>query len=186
MKCLIVGLGNPGPEYELTRHNVGFRVADALQALNKGTPFKLERYGWLSEYTQKGQSIYVLKPNTFMNLSGMAVRYWLQTLKLPKEQLLVVTDDLSISFGKLRIKPKGSGGGHNGLGSIETLLATTEYPRLRFGIGDDFTKGKQIDYVLGRFSANEEAELPLLIEKAVKGIEIFGGVGLEQAMNVTN
>lgn len=186
MKCLIVGLGNPGPEYELTRHNIGFRVIDALQSTHNGTPFKLERYGWVSEYSQRGQSVHLLKPNTFMNLSGMAVRYWLQALKLKSDQLLIVTDDLSLPFGKLRLKPKGSGGGHNGLGSIETLLASVEYPRLRFGIGNDFAKGKQVEYVLSRFNANEEADLPGLIEKASKGIELFSTQGLAPAMNATN
>ena len=149
MKYLITGLGNIGPEYWGTRHNIGFRVVNAL-AEDAGAPFTEERYGAVARMRVKNCELILLKPNTFMNLSGNAVRYWLQKENIPVENLLVVVDDLALPFGTLRLKPKGSDAGHNGLKNIQQLLGTQEYCRLRFGIGSDFPRGGQIDYVLGK------------------------------------
>ena len=147
MKYLIVGLGNPGPKYELTRHNIGFLTLDRL-AGQKGEVFEVSRLAEVSSVKHKGRTLYLIKPTTFMNLSGKAVNYWLQELKIPKENLLVLTDDIALPFGTLRMRAKGSSAGHNGLKNIEQLTGGQNYPRLRMGVGDDFHKGQQVDYVL--------------------------------------
>jgi PTH1 family peptidyl-tRNA hydrolase len=186
MQYLIVGLGNIGPQYELTRHNIGFLVLDHLASTLKAESFKLDKQAYYARASYKGRILNFIKPTTYMNLSGKAVRYWMQHLKIPRENILVITDDIAIPFGTLRMKGKGSGGGHNGLGNIQETLGTTDYPRLRFGVGDDFPKGRQVDYVLGNFSPAEMAELPLLMDKAVQGVLSFCTVGLERSMNVVN
>ena len=185
MKYLIAGLGNIGPEYELTRHNVGFLILDRL-ADKHNLMFGSGRLAFSAELKYKGRSIYLIKPTTFMNLSGKAVNYWMKDLKIPKENLLVVTDDLALPFGKLRMKAKGSNGGHNGLGNIQEVLGTDEYPRLRFGVGSDFPKGRQVDYVLSNFAKDEFNFLPEYLDKACEGILSFCTIGLERTMNVVN
>jgi peptidyl-tRNA hydrolase, PTH1 family len=185
MKYLIAGLGNIGPEYELTRHNVGFLVLDRL-ADKHGLRFDSGRLAFHAELKYKSRSIYLIKPTTFMNLSGKAINYWLKDLKIPKENLLVVTDDLALPFGKLRMKAKGSNGGHNGLGNIQEVLGTDEYARLRFGVGSDFSKGRQVDYVLSNFTKEEMDWLPQHMDKACEGIMSFCTVGLPLTMNVVN
>ncbi|MES2387386.1 MAG: aminoacyl-tRNA hydrolase [Bacteroidota bacterium] len=182
MKYLIAGLGNIGPEYQLTRHNIGFLVLDRLAELHGGT-FKPDRYSFIAEIKVQGRTLVLSKPTTFMNLSGNAVRYWLQAEKIPTENLLVVTDDLNLPYGKLRIRPKGSAGGHNGLTHIQQTLATENYARLRFGIGAEFSKGRQVDYVLSNFSKDEMAGLSLLIDKVCELIITFALRGTEAAMN---
>lgn len=184
MKYLITGLGNPGPEYELTRHNIGFLTLDHLAEKLGGT-FKQDRHGWVCEAKYKGRILVLLKPNTYMNLSGKAVNYWLQQLKLSPENLLVVTDDIALSYGKTRLKPKGSSGGHNGLENIEAGLGS-KYPRLRIGIGADFPKGRQSDFVLGKFEAVELKKLPKIMDKASDTILAFTTIGIERAMNQFN
>lgn len=183
MKYLIVGLGNPEPKYDLTRHNIGFLVADQVAGPEV---FKNEKLGQLTCVRHKGRQVYVLKPNTYMNLSGKAVRYWMNELKIPIENILVVTDDLNLPFGKIRMKAKGSSGGHNGLSNIEQLLVTSKYPRLRFGIGADFNKGKQVNYVLENFSKTEMATIEERISLAKDAILAFCTIGLERAMNQYN
>ncbi|MEM6298437.1 MAG: aminoacyl-tRNA hydrolase [Bacteroidota bacterium] len=185
MKFLITGLGNVGREYEDTRHNIGFEVVDVL-AKHKDAEFKLERHGAMTLIRHAGKQIYLLKPTTYMNLSGKAIRYWLQQLKIPVAQSLVIVDDLAIPFGKLRLRPKGSDAGHNGLKSIQQLLGTQNYPRLRFGIGDDFPKGKQVDFVLGEFSGEEQAQLPELTAKAGEMCLAFCTIGIEKTMGKYN
>jgi PTH1 family peptidyl-tRNA hydrolase len=185
MKYLIVGLGNPGPEYAKTRHNIGFQVLDAL-AEASGTVFGPARYGDRAELRHKGRTFILIKPTTFMNLSGKAVRYWSEQENIPLERTLVITDDLALPFGAIRIKPRGGAGGHNGLTSIIELMATEEFPRLRFGIGSDFSRGKQSDYVLGEWSAEEAKALPDRIELCGKAILQFGLLGIDQAMNGFN
>jgi PTH1 family peptidyl-tRNA hydrolase len=185
MKYLIAGLGNIGQEYENTRHNIGFRVVEAL-ATESGATWKSDRYGEVVEVRAKNKTLLLLKPNTYMNLSGKSVRYWLQQEKIPVENLLVVLDDLSLGFGRLRIKGKGSDGGHNGLKSLQELLGTTAYPRLRFGIGADFHQGQQVDYVLGEWSATEKEALPAAIKKSCEAIKSFALAGLERTMNQYN
>jgi PTH1 family peptidyl-tRNA hydrolase len=185
MKYLIAGLGNIGPEYELTRHNIGFLVLDRL-ADREGARFDTGRYAFTSEIKHKGRSLYLIKPTTFMNLSGKAVNYWLKELKIPLENLLVITDDIALPFGKLRMRGKGSSGGHNGLGSIQEALNTEVYARLRFGVGSEFSKGRQADYVLSNFSKEELEQLPERMDKAIEGIFSFTAVGLERTMNIVN
>jgi peptidyl-tRNA hydrolase, PTH1 family len=185
MKYLIVGLGNPGPEYADTRHNIGFQVLDALAGVSN-TVFSPARYGDLGEIRHKGRTFILIKPATFMNLSGKAVRYWMDQENIPAERLLVVTDDLALPFGTIRIKPRGSAGGHNGLTSIIELLGTQEFPRLRFGIGSDFPKGRQSDYVLGAWNEQERKTLQERIELASKAILQFGLLGVDGAMNNFN
>ena len=184
MKYLIVGLGNIGEEYWGTRHNVGFRVVNELVDAADAS-FREERYGAVARMRIKNAELVVLKPNTFMNLSGNAVRYWLQKEDLPISQLLIVGDDLSLPYGCLRMKPKGSHGGHNGLRSIEDLIGA-EYPRLRFGIGDDFSRGRQVDYVLSKFSEEELEKMPEFIKKAVEMIRSFCLAGINITMNGFN
>ncbi|BDD10198.1 peptidyl-tRNA hydrolase [Fulvitalea axinellae] len=185
MKHLIVGLGNIGPEYEETRHNVGFMTVDAI-AKEKGLEWSAERYAFKCEYKYKGRSIHMIKPTTFMNLSGKAVRHWMSVLKIQKSNVLVIVDDLAIPFGKLRMRAKGSSAGHNGLKNIEQLTGGQDYARLRFGIGDDFSKGKQIDFVLGEFSEDEKAGLPLLIDRSAKMIDGFCTAGIARTMSQYN
>jgi PTH1 family peptidyl-tRNA hydrolase len=185
MKYLIVGLGNPGPEYADTRHNIGFQALDALAGASS-VVFSPARYGDRSELRHKGRTFILIKPATFMNLSGKAVRYWMEQENIPAERMLVITDDLALPFGAIRIKPKGGAGGHNGLTSIIELLGTEEFPRLRFGIGSDFPKGRQSDYVLAPWSAEERKTLPDRIELASKAVLQFGLLGVESAMNNFN
>ena len=185
MKYLIVGLGNIGPEYAETRHNIGFMVLDYLAGKYEGK-FEIGRHAFTTEIKTKGRTFVLVKPTTYMNLSGKAVSHHLNANKLPVEQMLVITDDIAIPFGKIRMRVKGSAGGHNGLKHIEQTLGHNNYPRLRFGVGDEFHKGKQVDYVLSNFSNEEEAELQTLIEKAADAIIAFGTIGLERAMNQYN
>ena len=185
MKYLIVGLGNIGPEYLGTRHNIGFRVVNALVE-EAGVRFTEERYGAIARMRVKNCELVVLKPNTFMNLSGNAVRYWLQREHIPVENLLVVVDDLALPFGTLRLKPKGSDAGHNGLKNIQQLLGTQVYSRLRFGIGNNFPRGGQIDYVLGPFTPDELQLMPEKIKRAVEMVRSFCLAGVEITMNQYN
>ncbi|MEZ4739124.1 MAG: aminoacyl-tRNA hydrolase [Flavobacteriales bacterium] len=185
MKFLIVGLGNPGNEYAGTRHNIGFQVLDALAGASS-TVFSPARYGDRAEFKHKGRSFILIKPATFMNLSGKAVRYWMEQENIPVDRTLVITDDLALPFGALRIKPKGGAGGHNGLTSIIETLGTDEFPRLRFGIGSDFARGRQSEYVLGAWNEDERKGLPDRIELASKAIVQFGMLGVAQAMNNFN
>ncbi len=184
-KFLIVGLGNIGPKYVNTRHNIGFKVLDFLTEKEDLT-FESAKLGEVTTYKLKGRTFVLLKPNTFMNLSGKAVRYWLEKEKIPLENLLVVTDDLNLPFGTFRIKTKGSDGGHNGLKDIQNILNTTKYNRFRFGIGDTFSQGKQIDYVLGKWISEEEKLLPERLEKATEAIKSFGLAGITNTMNSFN
>ena len=183
---LFAGLGNPGPEYAFTRHNIGFMVADRLQSGLSAPDFKLLRHGFVTEGTWRGHRIVLLKPSTFMNLSGQAIRYWMQEEKVPIERLMVVTDDLALPFGKLRMRTKGSAGGHNGLKNIQEILATEEYARLRFGIGDDFSQGRQVDYVLSKFSPTQMTHMAERVEAAAKAMLDFAFLGAERAMNQHN
>lgn len=185
MKYLIAGLGNIGAEYQYTRHNIGFRVLDAL-AKASNIVFTDRRYGEVAELKVKGKTLILLKPSTYMNLSGNAVRYWLKEEKIPVENLLVVVDDLALPFGSLRLKGKGSDAGHNGLKNIQSVLGTQVYSRLRFGIGNEFSKGRQIDYVLGEFSDEEEKALPERLETADEIIKSFCLAGLQNTMNQYN
>lgn len=176
MKYLIVGLGNIGPEYKDTRHNIGFNIADEL-VKELGGSFSNSRLAYYAELSFKGKKLHVIKPTTFMNLSGKAVNYWMQELKIPIEQVLVIVDDLALPLGKLRLKLQGSSAGHNGLKSIEASCGGQGYPRLRFGIGDNFSKGRQIDFVLSTFDKEELPELPALISRSVALIQSFVTVG---------
>lgn len=184
-KFLIVGLGNIGAEYVNTRHNIGFKVVDFL-ARKEGLDFQTVKLGSLGEYKTKGRTILLLKPNTYMNLSGKAVQYWMEKEKIEKENVLIITDDLNLGFGTIRIKPKGSDGGHNGLKSIQQTLNTSEYPRFRFGISDDFKKGRQVDYVLGNWDQEEQAKLLERLELSSEIIKSFALSGLEQTMTSFN
>lgn len=184
-KNLIIGLGNPGAEYENTRHNIGFKILDAwAQASNFS--FESDRYGMRAETKWKGRPFVLIKPATYMNLSGKAVNYWLQQEKIQPQNLLVLTDDIALPFGKIRIKGKGSDGGHNGLKSIIQTLGNSNFPRLRFGVGDEFAKGKQVDYVLGEWSLAEEKLLGERIDLCIEAIKTFGVMGLNPAMNGFN
>jgi PTH1 family peptidyl-tRNA hydrolase len=185
MKYLIVGLGNPGLEYEETRHNIGFKVVDAL-AKELGDSFSLNKAAFRAEVKLKGRTLVLIKPITYMNLSGKAVNYWLQTEKIAIENLVVITDDISLPFGKLRMKGKGSDGGHNGLKDIQATLKTQEYTRLRFGVGSDFSKGRQADYVLGKWSKEENLDLPERIDVATEFIKSFATIGLDLTMTNWN
>nr|WP_294780470.1 aminoacyl-tRNA hydrolase [uncultured Flavobacterium sp.] len=184
-KYLIVGLGNIGAEYVNTRHNIGFKILDFL-AKKEGLSFETVKLGSLAEYKFKGRTFFLLKPNTYMNLSGKAVKYWMDKENIPLENILVITDDLNLSFGTIRIKPKGSDGGHNGLKNINLILNTQNYTRYRFGISDQFKKGQQIDYVLGEWTAEEEAKLPERYEVSAEIIRTFGTAGLENTMTTFN
>ncbi|MBA4133649.1 MAG: aminoacyl-tRNA hydrolase [Flavobacterium sp.] len=184
-KYLIVGLGNIGAEYVNTRHNIGFKVVDFV-AQQQGLSFETAKLGAIAEYSVKGRKLILLKPNTYMNLSGKAVHYWMEKENIPKENVLVITDDLNLPFGTIRIKGKGSDGGHNGLKNIQLLLNSTEYPRFRFGISDQFKKGQQVDYVLGEWNDEEKAKLPERYEVAKQIIESFALAGLNNTMNSFN
>jgi PTH1 family peptidyl-tRNA hydrolase len=185
MKYLIVGLGNIGPEYELTRHNVGFLTLDRL-ADKQSCTWIIDRLAFKSEFKYKGRTIHLIKPTTYMNLSGKAVNYWMKILQIPRENILILVDDVAIPFEKLRMKPKGSAAGHNGLKNIEELLGGQNYPRLRMGIGDDFPKGRQIDFVLGRFTNEEFAVLTAVMDKAIDMVFSFCAVGVDRTMNQFN
>jgi len=185
MKFLIVGLGNIGDEYANTRHNIGFIVADAFVLALNGK-FEAGRYGSITQVSFKGRIFVVLKPSTYMNLSGKAVRYWMNKEKILPENLFIITDDLALPLGTMRIRAKGSDGGHNGLISIIENIETTEFPRLRMGIGNDFAKGYQVDYVLSRWTKEEEKILLPRIEAAVEAIKSFSTIGLSRTMNLFN
>ncbi|MBK6340473.1 MAG: aminoacyl-tRNA hydrolase [Bacteroidetes bacterium] len=182
MKFLIVGLGNIGKEYEATRHNIGFLVADAL-ASDLGGVFELGKFGAVANCGFKGKQIVILKPNTYMNLSGKALKYWMNYLQIPIEQVFVIVDDLALPFGTLRVRPSGTDAGHNGLKSIFAEIGTTAYPRLKFGIGDNFPKGRQVDYVLGNWNKLELEALPERIGKSVEIVKSFCLAGLTNTMN---
>lgn len=185
MKYLFVGLGNPGAKYENTRHNIGFKVMDALAKELDGT-FVLQKVAEKAEVKFKGRTLILIKPTTYMNLSGKVVNYYLQQEKIPKENLVVVTDDLSLPFGKLRMKGKGSDGGHNGLKDIQAVLNTTEYCRLRFGVGNDFHKGQQSDYVLGNWTDDESNDLDERIKVSTEFLKSFATIGLQLTMTNWN
>lgn len=185
LKYLIVGLGNIGAEYKNTRHNIGFKVLDALAGASN-IFFEDKRYGMVAEYKFKARNYVLLKPSTYMNLSGQAVNYWLKQTKVPLENLLIIVDDIALPLGTIRIKPKGGDGGHNGLSNITQVLGTANYARVRFGIGDNFHKGQQINYVLGEWTADEEQKLPELIGHTVEIIKSFGTIGLELTMTRLN
>ena len=184
-KFLIVGLGNMGPKYENTRHNIGFRIVDTF-AEKESLTFETVKLGDKTTYKLKGRTFVFIKPSTYMNLSGKSVKYWLEKEKIPLENLLVLTDDLNLEFGTFRIKPKGSDGGHNGLKDIQHTLNTTQYNRFRFGISDAFSKGRQIDYVLGKWNEEEEKHLTLRVDKALEAIKSFGLAGMTNTMNLFN
>lgn len=182
---LVVGLGNIGPEYSKTRHNMGFMVLDAWsQASN--TAFNTMRYGDVAEIHLKGRTVYLLKPSTYMNHSGNAVRYYLQKLPIPTDRLLVICDDINLPFGKLRMRKNGSDGGHNGLKNIAECLETENYARIRMGVGHEFSTGAQADYVLGNLSEEEMKEMDNLSEKVIQGVKDWIFVGADRAMNVLN
>ncbi len=185
MKYLVVGLGNIGAEYAETRHNIGFKVLDAF-AKASGTSFLSGRYGSTCTVSVRGHKLILLKPSTYMNLSGKAVNYWLQTEKIKQENLLVVLDDLALPFGTQRMRKQGSSGGHNGLKNIDECLGNNAYARLRIGIRDNFAKGHQVDYVLGKWTSEEEKELPFIEDKAIDAIKAFVTLGPDRAMNVAN
>jgi len=184
-KYLIVGLGNIGPEYINTRHNIGFKVLDNL-ADKEGLSFKNVKLGNMCEYKIKGRMLYLLKPNTYINLSGKALQYWMDKENIEKDNVLVITDDLNLSFGTIRIKAKGSDGGHNGLKHIQQTLNSSEYPRFRFGISDEFKKGNQVNYVLGEWSEEEKQTLTERLNLSKEIIESFALAGLNITMNVFN
>lgn len=185
MKYLIVGLGNIGSEYQDTRHNIGFNVLDAFAKASNAV-FEDMRYGAVCEIKLKGRSVVLLKPNTYMNLSGKAVSYWMQKEKVGLEDVLIVVDDLALPFGSVRLRPQGSDGGHNGLKSINELLGTTDYARLRFGIGNEFARGRQVDYVLGVWQGEEAEKLPALLEYCGEVITSFVLTGVTRTMNTFN
>jgi len=184
-KFLIVGLGNIGAEYVNTRHNIGFKAVDHL-ARKESLEFQTVKLGAMAEYKLKGRTIFLLKPNTYMNLSGKAVKYWMDKENIPASNILVITDDLNLAFGTVRIKPKGSDGGHNGLKSIQQTLNSSDYPRFRFGISDEFKKGKQVDYVLGEWNEEEKAKLTERLDLAAEIIQSFALSGLDNTMNSFN
>ncbi|MDO9000104.1 MAG: aminoacyl-tRNA hydrolase [Bacteroidota bacterium] len=184
-KFLIVGLGNIGDEYNETRHNIGFKVVDYLAA-DSGVKFTSERYADVAQLKYKGKQLILIKPNTFMNLSGKAVNYWLQSEKIEIENTMVIVDDLALPFGKIRIGPKGGDGGHNGLKSIQETLNTANYPRLRFGISNEFNKGAQVNYVLGEWNEEELKTLNDRIKIAADAVKAFSFIGLPRCMNEFN
>lgn len=184
-KYLIVGLGNIGEEYAETRHNVGFKIVDCLAAEHR-CKFVTTRLADRAELKHKGRTLILIKPNTYMNLSGKAVNYWMQTEGIDLQHVMVVVDELALPFGKIRIGPKGSDGGHNGLKSIQEALNTTVYPRLRFGIAAEFGKGQQVDYVLGKWNEEELKTLQARIQLAAEAVSAFSFVGLERCMNLYN
>jgi PTH1 family peptidyl-tRNA hydrolase len=184
-KFLIVGLGNIGADYANTRHNIGFKILDHF-AKKESINFQTAKLGDVAEFKMKGRTLILLKPNTYMNLSGKAVKYWMEKENIEKENILIITDDLNLGFGTIRIKTKGSDGGHNGLKSIQSLLNTTEYPRFRFGISDQFKKGQQVNYVLGEWDEEEKAKLTERLEISSEIIQSFALAGLNNTMNEFN
>ena len=185
MKYLIVGLGNIGEGYKETRHNIGFTVLDAM-ALASNTSFTGKRYGTVCQIKYKGRTFILLKPSTFMNLSGNAVNYWIKKENIPIENMLVIVDDIALPLGTIRLRPKGSDGGHNGLAHINTILSTSEYARIRIGIGNVFRKGSQVDFVLGSWSPEEKKQLEERINIVIEMIKSFGTAGLELTMTAFN
>lgn len=184
-KFLIVGLGNIGTEYENTRHNIGFEVLDYL-AKEHELKFRSDRLADVAELKYKGKLLVLIKPTTYMNLSGKAMNYWLQNEKIAVENSLVIVDELALPFGKIRLGPKGSDGGHNGLKNIQEILGTTNYPRLRFGIGSEFNKGNQVNYVLGKWNDEEKKTLNERVKLAADAVKAFAFIGLQRCMNDFN
>jgi len=184
-KFLIVGLGNIGPKYENTRHNIGFKMVDYLASAYDAS-WETAKLGDITSFKKKGRTFFLLKPSTYMNLSGKAVKYWLEKEKIPKENLFVITDDLNLPFGSIRVKTKGSDGGHNGLKDIQLVLQTTQYNRFRFGISDAFSKGRQVDYVLSEWTSEETEKLKERFEMGTKVVESFGLAGIQITMNTYN
>ncbi|MBO8449182.1 MAG: aminoacyl-tRNA hydrolase [Bacteroidetes bacterium] len=182
---LVAGLGNIGAEYSNTRHNMGFMVLDAW-AQESDTVFHIERYGSIAETSFKGRRFILLKPSTYMNLSGKAVRYWMNELKLPLGNLIVISDDLNLPFGTLRMRKNGSAGGHNGLSNITELLGSQDYARIRVGIGNNFSRGGQVDFVLGELNEEEMKEMPEICGRVIAGIKAFATAGPDRAMNTVN
>lgn len=185
MKYLIVGLGNIGSEYAHTRHNIGFDIVEYL-ATEMGISFETKRYGAVAKGRVKNAELILLKPSTYMNLSGEAVRYWMSTESIPVERVLVLVDDLALPFGTLRLKPKGSDAGHNGLKNIALLLKTEGYARLRFGLGNDYPQGRQVEFVLGHFSEDERQQMPELLKRSAEIVKSFALAGLQRTMNQYN
>ena len=184
-KLLVVGLGNIGQEYAETRHNIGFKILDFL-AEREGFAFESAKLGTLASFKHKGKSILCLKPSTYMNLSGKAVKYWMEKEKIPLENLLIITDDINLPFGTIRLKTQGSDGGHNGLKDIQNTLQTTQYNRFRFGVGSEFSKGRQIEYVLGAWNEDESRALPERLQKSTDLIRSFAFSGVKNTMNLFN
>ena len=182
---LVVGLGNIGPEYARTRHNMGFMVLDAWSQASNAV-FTTQRYGDLASLSIKGRNVWLLKPSTYMNLSGNAVRYWLQKLPVTQERLIVICDDINLPFGTLRMRKNGSDGGHNGLKNIAETLGSTDYVRIRMGVGHDFSQGAQVDYVLGNLSEEESSQMPELCKSVIQGGNDWIFAGADRAMNVLN
>lgn len=185
MKFLLVGLGNPGAEYARTRHNIGFMALDALAAASESS-FSPDRLGDVARCKHKGRQLVLVKPSTFMNLSGKSVRYWMDAEKVPLDRVMVVTDDINLPFGTLRVRGKGSDGGHNGLKDIQAVLGTNAYPRLRFGVGADFGPGRQVDHVLGAFSPEEQQALEERLSRTTELLRSFAFAGLQRTMNTFN
>ncbi len=184
-KYLIVGLGNVGDKYTDTRHNIGFKILNTI-AKKEEVDFKTQKLGDIAKFIFKGRTFVLLKHNTYMNLSGKAVKYWMTKEKIDLENILIICDDLNIPFQKLRLKPKGSAGGHNGLKDINAKLNTQKYARLRFGVGDEFAKGRQVSYVLGKWTDDEIQSIPLKTDKIHTAIKSFGTIGIEKTMNEFN
>ena len=185
MKYLVFGLGNPGPEYETTRHNVGFQVLDRM-AEKAGLPFQSTRHGESVTIKAKGRQLILLKPNSFMNNSGKAVHYWMQEEKVPEDRIIVITDDVAIPFGKLRLRGKGGPGGHNGLTDIIEAIGSSNFPRLRFGVGNEYPKGKQVEYVLGEWSRDQKEALPERLDRAGEIVRQVPFMGLKRTMSAYN
>ncbi len=184
-KFLVVGLGNIGSEYEETRHNIGFKILDFL-AEEENLTFESAKLGAVASFKYKGRSILCLKPSTYMNLSGKAVKYWMEKENIALDNVLIITDDINLSFGTIRLKTKGSDGGHNGLKDIQNTLQTSQYPRFRFGVGAEFSKGRQVDYVLGQWSPEEVKALPERLKKSTELIRSFVFAGVKNTMNQFN
>ncbi|WP_456867872.1 aminoacyl-tRNA hydrolase [Galbibacter sp. BG1] len=185
-KFLIVGLGNIGTEYENTRHNIGFKILDFFASDEESVAFETNKLGATATYKFKGRTFIFLKPSTYMNLSGKAVKYWMTKEKIPLGNILIITDDINLPFGTIRVKTKGSDGGHNGLKDIQTQLGTTNYSRFRFGVGAEFSKGHQVDYVLGEWNQEEESQMKERLEKSKELIKSFGTAGVNNTMNAFN
>lgn len=185
MKYLIAGLGNIGSDYDDTRHNIGFKVLDSL-VKESGTSFSSGRQADVAEVKYKGRTLVLIKPTTYMNLSGKAINYWLQQEKIPLDRMLIITDDIALPFGTIRIKGKGSDGGHNGLKHIIQTVGHNKWARLRFGVGAEFQRGRQVDYVLGKWSEEETDRMPERIEKCIGAVQSFSTIGLERTMNFFN